>query len=212
MDSRTGTGGSAKDTARETAGIDWDAVRARLARQGGELEAAASQGGAWADALLRSRAEDLALVPSADEADAAAQAEAPVTLLVGRGADGSYGLDLRHLSRIVPLPRVARVPHAPPELLGLIAIDGRVMRLFDVDRLCGRNAVPAGGGFAVVLRGGERPVALRLRTVDTVMELDGTDMKAPPEAGSFVTAITRSRVAVLDAPAILETLRSMKEE
>ncbi|MBK4721051.1 chemotaxis protein CheW [Azospirillum sp. YIM DDC1] len=212
MDSRTGTGDSAKDTARETAGIDWDAVRARLARQGGELEAAASPGGAWADALLRSRAEDLALVPSADEADAAAQAEAPVTLLVGRGADGSYGLDLRHLSRIVPLPRVARVPHAPPELLGLIAIDGRVMRLFDVDRLCGRNAVPAGGGFAVVLRGGERPVALRLRTVDTVMELDGTDMKAPPEAGSFVTAITRSRVAVLDAPAILETLRSMKEE
>ncbi|MGR0184956.1 chemotaxis protein CheW [Azospirillum aestuarii] len=212
MDSRTGTGDSAKDTARETAGINWDAVRARLARQGGELEAAASPGGAWADALLRSRAEDLALVPSADEADAAAQAEAPVTLLVGRGADGSYGLDLRHLSRIVPLPRVARVPHAPPELLGLIAIDGRVMRLFDVDRLCGRNAVPAGGGFAVVLRGGERPVALRLRTVDTVMELDGTDMKAPPEAGSFVTAITRSRVAVLDAPAILETLRSMKEE
>ncbi|WP_114857695.1 chemotaxis protein CheW [Azospirillum brasilense] len=208
MDDRTGTGqaADAKD------GIDWAAVRARLARQGREAAEAAAPGGAWADALLRRRAEDLALVPSADEADAAAEAEAPVALLVGRGADGSYGLDLRHLSRIVPLPRVARVPHAPPELLGLIAIDGRVMRLFDVDRLCGRNAVPAGGGFAVVLRGGERPVALRLRTVDTVMELDGSDGKAPPEAGSFVTAITRGRVAVLDVPAILETLRSMKEE
>lgn len=208
MDDRTGAG----ETADVKDGIDWAAVRARLARQGREAEEAAAPGGAWADALLRRRAEDLALVPSADEADAAAGAEAPVVLLVGRGADGSYGLDLRHLSRIVPLPRVARVPHAPPELLGLIAIDGRVMRLFDVDRLCGRNAVPAGGGFAVVLRGGERPVALRLRTVDTVMELDGTDAKAPPEAGSFVTAITRGRVAVLDVPAILETLRSMKEE
>ncbi|QCO03520.1 chemotaxis protein CheW [Azospirillum argentinense] len=208
MDDRTGTGEAAdvKDA------IDWDSVRARLARQSRETAEAAAPGGAWADALLRRRAEDLALVPSADEVDAAAGAEAPVALLVGRGADGSYGLDLRHLSRIVPLPRVARVPHAPPELLGLIAIDGRVMRLFDVDRLCGRNAVPAGGGFAVVLRGGERPVALRLRTVDTVMELDGTDAKAPPEAGSFVTAITRGRVAVLDVPAILETLRSMKEE
>ncbi|WP_188261735.1 chemotaxis protein CheW [Azospirillum tabaci] len=208
MDDRTGTG----ETAKATDGIDWAAVRARLARQGREAEAAAAPGGAWADALLRRRAEDLARVPSSEEADATAKEEAPVALLVGRGADGLYGLDLRHLSRIVPLPRVARVPHAPPELLGLIAIDGRVMRLFDVDRLCGRNAVPAGGGFAVVLRGGERPVALRLRTVDTVMELDGTDAKAPPEAGSFVTAITRGRVAVLDVPAILETLRSMKEE
>ncbi|MBB3267355.1 purine-binding chemotaxis protein CheW [Azospirillum sp. OGB3] len=208
MDDRTGTG----EAADVQGGIDWTAVRTRLARQGREAEEAAAPGGAWADALLLRRAEDLARVPSADEANVAADAEAPVTLLVGRGADGSYGLDLRHLSRIVPLPRVARVPHAPPELLGLIAIDGRVMRLFDVDRLCGRNAVPAGGGFAVVLRGGERPVALRLRTVDTVTELDGTDRKAPPEAGSFVTAITRGRVAVLDVPAILETLRSMKEE
>ncbi|UKJ74986.1 chemotaxis protein CheW [Azospirillum brasilense] len=206
MDDRTGTG----EAAEVKDAIDWAAVRARLALQGREAEAAAAPGGAWADALLLRRAEDLARVPSSIETDAAA--EAPVTLLAGRGADGSYGLDLRHLSRIVPLPRVARVPHAPPELLGLIAIDGRVMRLFDVDRLCGRNAVPAGGGFAVVLRGGERPVALRLRTVDTVMELDGTDLKAPPEAGTFVTAITRSRIAVLDVPAILETLRSMKEE
>ncbi len=193
-------------------GIDWTAVRERLARQGREAEAAAAPGGAWADALLRRRAEDLARVPSPEEADAAAAAEAPVSLLVGRGADGLYGLDLRHLSRIVPLPRVARVPHSQPELLGLIAIDGRVMRLFDVDRLCGRNAVPAGGGFAAVLRGGERPVALRLRTVDTVMELEGTGPKAPPEAGLFVTAITRGRVAVLDVPAILETLRSKKKE
>lgn len=208
MDDRTGTG----EAAEVKDAIDWAAVRARLALQGREAEAAAAPGGAWADALLLRRAEDLARVPSSIETDAAAEAEAPVTLLAGRGADGSYGLDLRHLSRIVPLPRVARVPHAPPELLGLIAIDGRVMRLFDVDRLCGRNAVPAGGGFAVVLRGGERPVALRLRTVDTVMELDGTDLKAPPEAGTFVTAITRSRIAVLDVPAILETLRSMKEE
>ncbi|CAO3377153.1 chemotaxis protein CheW [Azospirillum argentinense] len=208
MEDRTGAG-QATDGKH---GIDWAAVHARLARQGRDLEKAAAPDGAWADALLRRRAEDLARVPSPDEADTAAAAEAPVALLVGRGADGSYGLDLRHLSRIVPLPRVARVPHAPPELLGLIAIDGRVMRLFDVDRLCGRNAVPAGGGFAVVLRGGERPVALRLRTVDTVMELDGADAKAPPEAGPFVTAITRGRIAVLDAPAILETLRSMKEE
>lgn len=156
---------------------------------------------AWADALLRRRAEELARVPAAED-------EIPtVPLLVGRGADGLYGLELRHLARVVPLPRVARVPGGPPELLGLIAIDGRVTRLFDVDRLCGRIAVPAGGGFAIVLRGVARPVALRLRTVETVTELEPGRFGAPPEAGPFVAAITPDRVAVIDVAAILDRLR-----
>ncbi|MBP2313138.1 chemotaxis protein CheW [Azospirillum soli] len=155
----------------------------------------------WADELLRRRADELARMTSS------AEERAPtVPLLVGRGADGLYGLELRLLSRVVPLPRVARVPGGPPELLGLIAIDGRVMRLFDVDRLCERTAVPAGGGFAVVLRGA-RPVALRLRTVETVAELEPGRFGAPPEAGAFITAITPDRVAVLDVAAILDRLR-----
>ena len=156
---------------------------------------------AWADALLRRRAEELARIPTTAEDEALT-----VPLLVGRGADGLYGLELRHLARVVPLPRVARVPGGPAELLGLIAIDGRVMRLFDVDRLCGRTAVPAGSGFAVVLRGGARPVALRLRTLETVAELEPGRFGAPPEAGPFVTAITPDRVAVLDVAAILDSM------
>lgn len=200
---------SASTSASEGAnGIDWEAVRERLARTRREAEQAGAIGGAWADALLRRRADELAT--SGAEEDKAPT----VPLLVGRGADGLYGLELRRLARIVPLPRVARVPGAPPELLGLIAIDGRVMRLYDVDRLCGRTAVPAGGGFAVILRGGERPVALRLRTVETIadLDLDALRTNVPPEAGRFVTAITDGRIAVVDVAAILDTLRSTKEE
>ncbi|WP_448207196.1 chemotaxis protein CheW [Azospirillum sp. sgz302134] len=159
--------------------------------------------GPWGEALLRRRAEELAKTP-ADAADTAPT----IPLLVGRGADGLYGLELRHLARVVPLPRVARVPGAPPALLGLIAIDGRVMRLFDVDRLCGRTAVPAGGGYAVVLRSRERHAALRLRTLETVMDLDPGSPNAPPEAGPFVTTVTEGRIAVLDVAAILDSLRS----
>ena len=186
--------------------IDWNAVRDQIAGRRRDAGDDALDS-AWADALLRRRAEELA------QASATLEGSAPtIPLLVGRGADGLYGLHLRHLARIVPLPRVARVPGSPPDLLGLIAIDGRVMRLYDVDRLCGRNAVPAGGGFAVVLRGGAKPAALRLRTVETVMEMEPDQPPAPPEAGPFVTTITKGRIAVLDVPAILDTLRSKKEE
>lgn len=189
-----------------TGSIDWSAVRNQIAGRRRDADDDALDS-AWADALLRRRAEELA------QASATPEDEAPtIPLLVGRGADGLYGLPLRHLARIVPLPRVARVPGSSPDLLGLIAIDGRVMRLYDVDRLCGRNAVPAGGGFAVILRGGARPGALRLRTVETVMEMEPDQPTAPPEAGPFVTTITKGRIAVLDVPAILDTLRSAKEE
>lgn len=188
--------------------IDWAAVRDRLARTRFEAEEAGAFGSAWADALLRRRADELATGGSG-----AQEGTPTLPLLVGRGADGLYGLDLARLARVVPLPRVARVPGAPPDLLGLIAIDGRVVRLYDVDRLCGRTAVPAGGGFAVVLRGGARPVALRLRTVDTIVDLDLDSLrgKAPPEAGRFVTAVTDGRIAVVDVAAILDQLRSTKD-
>lgn len=189
--------------------IDWAAVRDRLARTRQEAAEAGAFGSAWADALLRRRADELA------NGGSGAQDEAPtLPLLVGRGADGLYGLELARLARVVPLPRVARVPGAPPDLLGLIAIDGLVIRLYDVDRLCGRTAVPAGGGFAVVLRGGARPVALRLRTVETIVDLDLDALrgKAPPEAGRFVTAVTDGRIAVVDVAAILDQLRSTKDE
>lgn len=168
--------------------------------------------GAWADALLRRRTAELA--ESAEAPDDRAPA---LPLLVGRGMEALYGVELSQLARVVPLPRVARVPGAPPELLGLIAIDGRVMRLFDVDLLCGRPAVPAGSGFAVVLRrglsgGGYRPLALRLRSVEAVVEQDPARLVPPPEPEPYISAITDQRVAVLDVGAILDRLRSTREE
>lgn len=160
----------------------------------------------WADALLRRRAEELARLP-ATVGDAAPA----VPLLVGHGAEGRYGVPLRHLARVMPMPRMARVPGGPAALLGLIAIDGRVMRVLDVDRLCGVASSYA-GGYALVLRGGPRPLALRLRTVDTVTELEPGAAAAPPEAGRFIESFIGDRIAVLDVAAILDTLGSTGEE
>ena len=176
------------------------------------MDEAATRNRAWADAMLRRRTEELARKPDEAAGVAAGGAAAPsVALLVGHGADGRYGVELRHLARIVPLPRVARVPGEAPELLGLIAVDGRVMRLFDVDRLCGRTVVPAGGGFAAVLRGGRRPVALRLRAVETVADREPGRFAPLPEAGPYVAAVTDDRIAVLNVEAILDRLGSTGE-
>lgn len=184
--------------------IDWDEVRARVARQQAALEDAFAGRGPWAEELLRRRAVTLAGDGDAD------RAVETLTVLIARGAQATYALEVARLIRILPLPRVAPVPGAPPELLGLIAVGGRVLRLFDVDRLCGEPGdADAGGGFAVTLRGGERPAALRVAAVDAVRPLP-TDGLRPAE-GHFIRAVTKERVALLDVAAILERIGAAGE-
>ncbi len=139
---------------RETdSSIDWQEVRERLAHRNAVLAQTFAGRGPWADAMLDRRAAELAEPPPAFDRESAG-----IPMLVARGAETLYGMELRHLGQIVPMPRLARVPGAPHAVLGVIAVAGRVMRLFDVDRLCGNG--PGTGtdaeqpGYAVVLRTG----------------------------------------------------------
>ncbi|PWC31173.1 chemotaxis protein CheW [Azospirillum sp. TSO35-2] len=189
--------------------VDWDTVHGQLADRNAALAETFAGRGPWADAVLGRRAEELAAPPVGFDPD-----RAGVPMLVARGAATLYGLELRHLGQIVPMPRLARVPGAPPAMLGVIAVAGRVLRLFDLDRLCG-GAVGLGtgeggdAGYAVVLRTGSgRPAALRLDSVDHVVAIDPPRASAPAEAGQFVKAITADRMAVLDMAALLDFLKT----
>lgn len=187
--------------------IDWQEVRERLARRNAVLAQSFAGRGPWADALLDRRAEELAEPPPAFDRETAG-----IPMLVAHGAETLYGLELRHLGQIVPMPRLARVPGAPHAVLGVIAIAGRVMRLFDIDRLCGSG--PGAGreaeqpGYAVVLRTGGRPAALRLREVERVADIVLPRTPAPAEAGPLVRAIAGDRMAILDMAALLDAVKT----
>lgn len=189
------------------AAIDWREVRERLARRNAVLAQTFAGRGPWADAVLDRRAEELAEPPPALDGEGAG-----IPMLVARGAEMLYGLDLRHLGQIVPMPRLARVPGAPHAVLGVIAVAGRVMRLFDLDRLCGTG--PGAGteaeqpGYAVVLRTGGRPAALRLREVERVADIVPPRTPAPVEAGPLVRAIAEDRMAILDMAALLDAVKT----
>ncbi|ALG73397.1 chemotaxis protein [Azospirillum thiophilum] len=194
--------------------IDWEDVREGLAQRRAILEETFAGRGPWADALLDRRTEHLAEPPPALDGE-----DTGIPMLVARGAATLYGLELRHLGHIVPMPRLARVPGAPPAMLGVIAVGGRVMRLFDLDRLCGGPAaLPAGDGgaaggaaepgYALVLRTGTgRPAALRLHAVERVASV-APQRTAPAEAGPLVKAIAADRMAILDMAALFDVVKS----
>ncbi|MBP2231478.1 purine-binding chemotaxis protein CheW [Azospirillum agricola] len=199
----------ADDTPTAGSSIDWGLVRDSVARRNAAMDEAFAGHGPWADAVLRRRAEALAERPETGD-------DRPlVPLLLARGAATLYGLDLRHLAHIVPMPRLAPVPGGAPAMLGVIAVGGRVMRLFDLDRLCGGAALPLPGGergeagYAIVLRTGSgRPAALRVAAVERVADIDPPRAAAPPEAGGFVRSITADRTAVLDMTALLDFVKA----
>lgn len=194
---------------RNTGGsIDWQSVREKLAQRNAVLAQTFAGRGPWADAVLDRRAEELAEPPPAFDRE-----RAGIPMLVARGSGTLYGLDLRHLGQIVPMPRLARVPGAPHAVLGVIAVAGRVMRLFDVDRLCGSGAGAVGEaeqpGYAVVLRtGAGRPAALRLQEVERVADIVPPRTPAPAEAGPLVRAIAEDRMAILDMAALLDAVKT----
>lgn len=201
------------DRAAARAPIDWGEVREKLARRTAELEATFAGRGPWADAVLDRRADELATAPQID--GEAGLLGTP--MLVASGVETLYGLELRHLGQIVPMPRLARVPGAPPAVLGVIAVAGRVMRLFDLDRLCSGPSMRAAAGsaeadqtgYAIVLRtGAGRPAALRLREVERVADIVVPRAAAPAEAGPLVRAITADRMAILDMTALLDVVKT----
>ncbi|CAO3357452.1 chemotaxis protein CheW [Azospirillum melinis] len=200
------------DRAASRASIDWDAVREKVAHRNAALEATFAGRGPWADAVLARRAQELAEVPQLDD-----EAGTGTPMLVARGAETLYGLELRHLGHIVPMPRLARVPGAPPAILGVIAVAGKVMRLFDLDRLCSGTHAGAAGidrpgyapGYAIVLRTGTgRPAALRLHEVERVADIVLSRTSVPAEAGPLVRAITAERMAILDMAALLDLVKT----
>ncbi|CAO3409030.1 chemotaxis protein CheW [Azospirillum largimobile] len=194
---------------RNTGGsIDWQSVREKLAQRNAVLAQTFAGRGPWADAVLDRRAEELAEPPPAFDRESAG-----IPMLVARGSGTLYGLDLRHLGQIVPMPRLARVPGAPHAVQGVIAVAGRVMRLFDIDRLCGSGPGVGGEaeqpGYAVVLRtGGARPAALRLQEVERVADIVPPRTPAPAEAGPLVRAIAGDRMAILDMAALLDAVKT----
>lgn len=113
-------------------------------------------------------------------------------LLVCACGDERFALPLTHVAQVLPARTVTPLPDAPPAILGLIAISGRVVSLIALGRALGRAA--NGGseaGHVVLMRGSGSPVALAVDRVLGVVEVaeDSTDLTFG-EAGLSTEAVS----------------------
>lgn len=83
-----------------------------------------------------------------------------------------FGLPLAQVAQVLPARPVTPLPGAPPAILGLIALSGRVVGLLALAPALGRAGEPVlEGGHVVVARGTASPVAVSVDRVLGVAEI-----------------------------------------
>jgi purine-binding chemotaxis protein CheW len=183
--------------------VDWDAIRAGLARASTETARTPER----AKAIMDARARKLARRPQAP-----ATAE-PLALAVFQLASERYAIELRWIREVVRLTDYTPIPGTPDYLVGLTNLRGEIVAVVDLRRLF-RLPTPGLSDLSrlVVLGETRREFGVLVDSAHGTTAISATDVLAAPAgvagiAGACVRGVTRDAMIVLDGQALLADQR-----
>jgi purine-binding chemotaxis protein CheW len=142
--------------------------------------------------------------------ESAAEGRRFLTFRIG---DRLYALPAEDVSEIIRIPPLARVPQAPPSLLGLANLRGRILPVASLRRLLGEADGDDAGSRAIVLTGAA-PVAVAVDAVQSLLTVDASLVDArqagfAAEPGELLHGALRHRegdgaTKILDMPGMLK--------
>ena len=156
-------------------------------------------------AVLAERAAKLAHVYAQP---AESDAERVHLIAFSRGAH-RYGVELRHLTEILPLEGWTPVPGVPEFLLGVIHLRGEIVAVVDlVPLFAAAPAAPPEEKFAVVVASGDVTTALLADSVDDVHDLTPDQIHPPLTTFNqprerYIRGIADGGVSVVDVKKLL---------
>lgn len=186
--------------------IDWDTVKRRLP----ELQAGLEQADVVGEARLREIRRDRAVRLAARHTNASEQSDS-LPLLVVRLGDETYGIELKHVVRVLPQPIVTPLPGAAFPLLGIANLHGEVRSVLNLRRLLG---LPDGetndDGYVLLLRRLGGIVGLQVERLAEVRHFSSPELTAPDDDANnrllrYVSGVTPDKVIVLDVAALLDS-------
>lgn len=150
------------------------------------------------------------LAPDGSFADRVRSRTGKADLLVFRVGTELFAAVLTAIEEALELPRLSHLPEMPPSMLGVISLRGRMLPAYSPARHLG-VALAREDAAALVLRAGDRRVALAVDDVDDVLTVDLAALRPPPIVGGeerdavLLGVADRGGVlvAVLDADALV---------
>jgi purine-binding chemotaxis protein CheW len=151
--------------------------------------------------ILRERARALAL-----PAPTLGLGETEAQLLVFTRGEARYALDVKFVRELLPLPDYAELPFSPPACLGLLALRGDLLALFDLAALHSATEQPAAPSLMLLCGEPSRELAL---AVDEALDLVsvGPIRRPPEDQDGPVVGFDERGFLVLDGEALLSDPR-----
>lgn len=138
-------------------------------------------------------------------------AEAPARLLAIRAGGAPFALRLDELAGVARDEAVAPVPGGPPELVGIAAIRGRIVPVFDLAALLGLEATGRRLRWLAVARA-EDPVALSFERVERAIEAGPDDVRAVRDApAAHVRELVRTAAGLVPVLAVAPLLDAIRD-
>lgn len=92
-----------------------------------------------------------------------------------------YGIEIKHVTEIIGIQAITKVPEVPPYVKGIINLRGKIIPVIDVRLKFGKEAIEYDDRTCiVVIEIGEVSVGLIVDNVDEVMTIEDEDIAAPP--------------------------------
>lgn len=190
-------------------GIDWEAVRRRLADSERDIERILSPDAARLRAIMRQRARRLAERRHDGH-------EAPVIKVLGfRLGEEWCALELTAVAEVLPYRRCTPVPGMPSTLLGVVNLRGRIRPVLDLAAIIGsKRAAAAGEGYILFLRRDNGEIGVRVDQVEAVRALRPDLLLRPGDADGglssrFARGIGEDGQLLLDAAAVTDALQEI---
>ncbi len=122
------------------------------------------------------------LAPLGPEALAETPPEELRRIILFRACDEWFGLPIQWVREVQRLERVTRVPNAPPEILGMLNLRGRILALFDLAGCLSLDPGMRPVTHAVVLDLGDPDlsVGLAVQEIGQVWEIAPSTIEPPP--------------------------------
>jgi len=108
------------------------------------------------------------------------------------------GVPLETVQEAVVAAEMTPVPLAPPEVVGLVNLRGRIVTVVDLARVLRLESAEGGGRMLVVLDGEWRDVSLLVDRMDDVIGVEREGLEPPPE--TLEDGIRRLIVGAFERP------------
>ncbi len=168
------------------------------------MTAVFAQEEASVQAILRSRAEELAKLPEVQ-----ARGVQIIEILEFVLGKERYAFPSKYVREVFPLTEITPLPGVPDYILGVINVRGRILSVMDIRRLLDFGNVGLTNlNKAIILQGGDMELAVLADEVTGVyvVDEDQGQRTLPTLAGNreeYLKGVTKDRVVVLDAEKLL---------